>query len=69
MSNKFIFGSSEGSSIDDTGIYVSEDDGALRAFANGSPKTPTTPRAKTQVDLILPPVAAFSKDGKSNLCL
>ncbi|KAJ7289689.1 hypothetical protein C8J57DRAFT_1494110 [Mycena rebaudengoi] len=42
-----------------TGTYQTEDDPTIRAFVNTSPRTPNTPRATTQVDLVLPPVAAF----------
>lgn len=48
---------------DNTGIYISHDDGGLRAFANESPRTPTE-RVKTQVDLVLPPLIAFTKPGQ-----
>ncbi|KAJ6483022.1 hypothetical protein DFH09DRAFT_1253099 [Mycena vulgaris] len=44
---------------DATGTYETEDDSTLRAFANPSPRSPDTPRATSQVDLILPPTAAF----------
>ncbi|KAJ7202449.1 hypothetical protein C8J57DRAFT_1622921 [Mycena rebaudengoi] len=43
----------------ETGTYQTEDDSTMRAFVNPSPRTPDTPRATTQVDLILPPAAAF----------
>jgi len=49
---------------EDTGIYISEDDGLPRAFVNGSPKVSSTPRAKTQVDLVLPDPIAFTKSGE-----
>ncbi|KAF4618177.1 hypothetical protein D9613_011519 [Agrocybe pediades] len=49
------------SELDDTGIYVANAEGDLRAFANGSPKQRTQPREKSQVDLVLPPVLAFSE--------
>lgn len=49
---------------EDTGIYVSGDDGLPRAFVNESPKIPSTPRAKTQVDLVLPDPIAFTQPGK-----
>jgi hypothetical protein len=47
---------------DDNGVYEAEDS-TLRAFANESPRTPTTPRPRSQVDLVLPPAAAFTKPG------
>ena len=58
-------------------VYISEDDGMLRAYANGSPKTPRTcidphltkdtqtpSRERTQVDFVLPNISAFSRPGK-----
>jgi hypothetical protein len=50
------------SDTDNAGVYRVED-GSLRGFANEMPVTPKTPRAKTQVDLFLPPPAAFTKHG------
>ncbi|KAF4621816.1 hypothetical protein D9613_012164 [Agrocybe pediades] len=44
--------------VDDTAVYATPS-GALRAFVNCSPKTPITPRARSDVDLVLPPVEAF----------
>ena len=49
---------------EDTGVYISEDDGLPRAFVNESPKVPSTPRVKTQVDLVLPDPIAFAQPGK-----
>ncbi|KAF9559208.1 hypothetical protein CPC08DRAFT_751027 [Agrocybe pediades] len=50
--------------IDNTAAVYQTPDGGLRAFVNRSPKTPTTPRARTHVDLVLPPSEAFSeRDG------
>jgi hypothetical protein len=49
---------------EDTGVYISEDDGLPRAFVNESPKVPSTSRAKTQVDLVLPDPIAFTQPGK-----
>lgn len=62
------------------GVYVSEDDGQLRAYINdlpsSTPQTPTiehspaanddspNPRERSQVDLVLPDAAAFSKPGQ-----
>ncbi|KAF8214449.1 hypothetical protein K438DRAFT_1955500 [Mycena galopus ATCC 62051] len=44
----------------ETGTYQTEhDDLSIRAFVNPRPETPNTPRAMTQVDLVLPPTAAF----------
>lgn len=43
-------------------VYEAEDH-TLRAFVSESPHTPKTPRSKTQVDLVLPSVVAFSKKG------
>ncbi|KAF9039035.1 hypothetical protein BJ165DRAFT_1407286 [Panaeolus papilionaceus] len=53
---------------DNTGVYqVTDNSGetGLRAFANSSPKTRTLHQQKSQVDLILPPAAAFSFDNQS----
>ena len=47
---------------DDTGVYQA-DDLMLHVFANESPWTVTTPRERSQVDLVLPPAAAFTKPG------
>lgn len=49
---------------EDTGVYISEDDGLPRAFVNESPKVPSTPCVKTQVDLVLPDPIAFAQPGK-----
>jgi hypothetical protein len=50
--------------MDSGGVYVS-DDLSLCAFVSSSPKTPTVtrPQTRTQVDLVLPPSAAFTKPG------
>ncbi|KAJ6608481.1 hypothetical protein B0H10DRAFT_1815675 [Mycena sp. CBHHK59/15] len=48
--------------LEETGTYEFED-GSIRAFVNESPKLPQTPRSVAQVDLVLPPVAAFYKKG------
>ncbi|KAJ7853174.1 hypothetical protein B0H14DRAFT_3655369 [Mycena olivaceomarginata] len=53
--------------MEETGTYESSDvDGttSVRAFVNGSPKSPDVPRAPTQVDLVLPPTEAFYKPGQ-----
>ncbi|KAJ7833401.1 hypothetical protein B0H13DRAFT_1914589 [Mycena leptocephala] len=53
--------------MEETGTYESSDaDGttSIRAFVNGSPRSPDEPRAPTQVDLVLPPTEAFYKPGK-----
>lgn len=47
---------------EDTGMYEAED-GTLRAFICSSPKAVTAPRTRTEVDLVLPPAAAFYKKG------
>ncbi|KAK7053211.1 hypothetical protein VNI00_003830 [Paramarasmius palmivorus] len=47
---------------DSSGVYEAPDH-TLRAFVSSSPKTPNSPRARTEVDLVLPPIAAFSKPG------
>jgi hypothetical protein len=51
-------------SLEDTGVYETEED-TLRGFVCPSPKSPTAPRPRTEVDLVLPPVSAFSKKGMS----
>ncbi|KAH9476570.1 hypothetical protein JR316_0010486 [Psilocybe cubensis] len=50
---------------DDTGVYMAEN-GDFRAFANGSPKTPTHTirRKRSQVDLVLPSASAFTEQGQ-----
>ncbi|KAJ6513969.1 hypothetical protein DFH09DRAFT_1197104 [Mycena vulgaris] len=45
--------------LQETGTYETEGDSTLRAFANPSPRSPETPRATSQVDLVLPLAAAF----------
>jgi len=45
--------------LDFTGVYETPDL-SLCAFVTDSPKTPTHSHAKTQVDLVLPPLPAFS---------
>ena len=50
--------------IEDTGVYISEDDGLPHAFVNESPKVLSTPCMKTQVDLVLPDPIAFAQPGK-----
>ncbi|KAF7371837.1 hypothetical protein MVEN_00040500 [Mycena venus] len=52
--------------MEETGTYQSLDaDGttSIRAFVNASPRSLNTPRAPTQVDLVLPPTEAFYKPG------
>ena len=51
--------------LDSTGVYETPDL-SLRAFVTDSPKTPTHSRAKTQVDLVLPPLPAFNAPGPCN---
>lgn len=66
MFNTANVSNSEHITCDDTGIYIADDD-TFRAFVNESPKSHSAARAKTQVDLVLPDVRAFSKPGKSFL--
>lgn len=61
-----IYGCSALSHPDDNGVYEVEDS-TLCVFVNESPHVPTTPRARSQVDLVLPPAAAFTKPGQVNL--
>ncbi|KAF9474955.1 hypothetical protein BDN70DRAFT_814884, partial [Pholiota conissans] len=49
-------------STDDLGFYTASDN-TPRAFVNASPKATSSPRLKTHVDLVLPPVSAFYKPG------
>jgi hypothetical protein len=49
--------------LEDTGIYETEDHD-LRGFICPSPVSVKRPRPRTQLDLCLPPVAAFQKQGK-----
>jgi hypothetical protein len=51
-------------SSDNLGFYIATDH-TPHAFANASPKAPSTPRSKTHVDLVLPHVSAFYKPGMS----
>ncbi len=48
---------------EDTGMYIAEDQ-TLRGFVVPSPKSTTSPRPRTSVDLILPPLVAFCAAGK-----
>jgi len=48
--------------LEDTGVYETEEK-SLRAFACPSPKSQTSPRPRTEIDLVLPPVSAFSQKG------
>ncbi|KAJ7252582.1 hypothetical protein C8J57DRAFT_1351069 [Mycena rebaudengoi] len=50
---------------EDTGLYEG-DDHSLRAFVCASPARKDAPRPRTQVDLVLPPLAAFHKPGAVN---
>ncbi|KAJ3713819.1 hypothetical protein C8R42DRAFT_726818 [Lentinula raphanica] len=45
-------------STDAMGIYEAEDS-TLRAYVSSSSKAPSTPQSHIQVDLVLPPMAAF----------
>ncbi|KAJ7268279.1 hypothetical protein C8J57DRAFT_1227995 [Mycena rebaudengoi] len=51
---------------EDTGLYEA-DDCSLRAFFCASPARKDAPRPRTQLDLVLPPLAAFHKPGAANL--
>lgn len=51
---------------EDTGVYQAADH-TLRAFVCPSPVCPTSPRPRTQVDLILPPTVAFTAPGATLL--
>ncbi|GLB44253.1 hypothetical protein LshimejAT787_1601830 [Lyophyllum shimeji] len=50
----------------DSGVYTA-DDSTLRAFVNASPAAVNAPRERTQVDLVLPPAAAFCHPGALQL--
>ena len=50
---------------EDTGVYIASDN-SLRGFIAPSPRLVTSPRPRTEVDLVLPPVIAFCKPGMSN---
>ena len=52
-----------GHELDDSGVYQASDS-AFHAFVNDSPKSELARREKTQVDLRLPSLAAFSMPGK-----
>lgn len=57
--------------MQNTGIYLTAE-GEPRGYICPSPSAPDAPRIQTPVDLVLPPVAAFSKEGefiKSHLCV
>jgi hypothetical protein len=57
-----IYGCHATSHPDDNGVYEAEDS-TLRAFVNESPRAAATPRARSQVDLVLPPATAFTMPG------
>lgn len=48
---------------EDTGMYFAEDE-SLRGFIVPSPRSDRSPRPKTAVDLVLPPLIAFRAPGK-----
>jgi hypothetical protein len=48
---------------EDRGVYLTEDDG-LCAFVCQSPVRPDAPRARTEVDWVLLPIAAFNDPSK-----
>ena len=48
---------------EDTGMYFAEDE-SLRGFIVPSPRSDRSPRPRTAVDLILPPLIAFKAPGK-----
>jgi hypothetical protein len=48
---------------EDTGMYFAEDE-SLRGFIVPSPKSNRSPRPRTAVDLVLPPLIAFRAPGK-----
>jgi hypothetical protein len=50
---------------EDTGVYLTEDSG-LRAFVCPSPVRPDAPRPRTEVDWVLPPIAAFNDPSKQS---
>ena len=50
--------------LEDTGVYAAEDD-TLHAFVCASPPSPGVPQTRTPVDLILPPLPAFHKEGQT----
>ncbi|KDR69528.1 hypothetical protein GALMADRAFT_230698 [Galerina marginata CBS 339.88] len=57
---------SETRASEDTGVYCANDD-SLRGFVVPSPSLPTSPRPRTEVDLVLPPVIAFCAPGEDLL--
>ena len=48
---------------EDTGMYFTEDE-SLRGFIVPSPRSNKSPRPRTAVDLVLPPLIAFRAPGK-----
>ena len=48
---------------EDTGMYFAEDE-SLRGFIAPSPRSDRSPRPRTAVDLVLPPLIAFRAPGK-----
>ena len=48
---------------EDTGMYFAEDE-SLRGFIVPSPRSDRSPRPRTAVDLVLPPLIAFRAPGK-----
>lgn len=49
--------------VQDTGVYLTAD-GEPRGYICPSPSAPDAPRIQTPVDLVLPPVQAFSRKGE-----
>ncbi|KAL1939606.1 hypothetical protein VTO73DRAFT_9639, partial [Trametes versicolor] len=58
-----LFVDAETRAQQDTGVYEAADH-SLRAYVAPSPTTPILARPRTQVDLVLPPAAAFSLPGQ-----
>jgi hypothetical protein len=52
----------ETQAAENTGVYLASDN-SLRGFIVPSPHLPTSPRPRTEVDLVLPPVIAFCAPG------
>jgi len=52
--------------VEDTGVYIASDN-SLRGFIVPSPPLLTSPRPRTEVDLVLPPTFAFCAPGMSGL--
>ena len=60
--NPPVFIDKDTRTLEDTRVYETEEE-TLCAFVCPSPKSQMTPRPRTEIDLVLLPVSAFSQKG------